>query len=208
MSGTQGRVLSPKVQDPKNTTNDQPKDIVCKHYIKGACFHGFSGSKPHGDKQKCSFAHPKVCHKLFKFGLDKERGCSGKSSGCNDFHPKLCKDHIKGECTGGECRQGFHLRSILKIHKKKSDESKPKEDSDKIVGEESSPKQSVSEDKKGSEKDSFLESMMRSLKELQDQLKEQQKLQLEQQKVLTNLVEDQRQMKDLTPPPWLLNWRR
>ena len=131
----------------------------------------------------------------------------GNSQAVAEFHPKLCKDHIKGQCTGGECKQGFHLRSILKIHKKKS-ETKPKDDSEKIVRQESSPNQSTRGEKKGSEKDSFLESMMKSLKDLQDQLKEQQKLQSEQQKVLSNLVEDQRQMKDLTPPQWFMNWRR
>ena len=49
MSGIQGKNLEPKNHELKDPPNDPPKDIICKHYSKGSCFHGFSGSKPHGD---------------------------------------------------------------------------------------------------------------------------------------------------------------
>ena len=43
--------------------------------------------------------------KLFKYGLNKERGCHGKKDGCEEFHPSLCRDSLKGSCSGKELQR-------------------------------------------------------------------------------------------------------
>ena len=87
----------------------EPKNELCRHYKNGRCNHGFSGNKPFNNVEKCAYMHPKVCEKLFKFGFHKTKGCKGKASGCNDFHPNICKDLLNGTCSGNECSKGFHF---------------------------------------------------------------------------------------------------
>ena len=41
------------------------------------------------EKNGYRFSHPRVCDKMFKYGFEKERGCSGKN--CPNFHPSVCK---------------------------------------------------------------------------------------------------------------------
>ena len=89
------------------------KDEICKYYRRGICRHGLSGNKEVEGKI-CTRIHPKVCAKFFKHGFHKIRGCNGKASGCQEFHPSICLDLLKGECIGRECTKGFHLYSLRK----------------------------------------------------------------------------------------------
>ena len=100
--------------------------LVCKHYIYGRCRFGFSGQKADDSGNVCRFAHPKVCEKLYKHGINKERGCQGKKSGCQDFHPELCRTSFKGECEK-DCEKGFHLKSIIKMGKALKRKQYPKD---------------------------------------------------------------------------------
>ena len=106
------------VQDPVNTGGGN-SNTLCKHYNKGRCKHGFSGQKrdPESGVERCGWKHPKVCEKLFKYGHDRERGCLGKRVGCTDYHPYICGKSFKEKCDEN-CKDGFHLRSIMRRHKK------------------------------------------------------------------------------------------
>ena len=101
----------------ESRTSKPPNDELCKYFNSGKCCHGFSWRKPHEDKDECPYFHPKICPKLFKFGLDRSKGCQGLKAGCNEYHPHLCKNHIKGQCEGNNCSEGFHLRSITNRNK-------------------------------------------------------------------------------------------
>ena len=46
-----------------------------------------------------------------------------KKSGCNDFHPFICGDLLKGECIDPECKKGFHLKSLKRRAKRPPDGS-------------------------------------------------------------------------------------
>ena len=66
---------------------------------------------------------------MFKHGTNKERGCTGKKSGCKEFNPSLCKDSFSGSCEK-DCTKGFHLRSIQKAANRRNSgerEDAPKE---------------------------------------------------------------------------------
>ena len=105
---------------PKAPEDTPPsKKGICKHYRKGCCRHGFSGRKKVEDTLQCEWEHPKICPKLFKHGFHPERGCKGKKAGCEDFHPFICGELLKGECKEANCQRGFHLRSLVKKPKKR-----------------------------------------------------------------------------------------
>ena len=85
-----GKLEGPKVQHPSTSKE------ICKFLKRGICKHRFSGTKAHDGKAACGWYHPKICTKLFKFGLYHEKGCRGAKDGRSDFHPKLCNEAIKG----------------------------------------------------------------------------------------------------------------
>ena len=78
-----------------------------------------SGRKKVEDTLQCEWEHPKICPKLFKHGFHPERGCKGKKAGCEDFHPVICGELLKGECQEINCQRGFHLRSLVRKPKKR-----------------------------------------------------------------------------------------
>ena len=48
--------------------------------------------------------------------------CKGKSTGCQEFHPSVCIDLLKGECIGKDCTKGFHLFSLRKRAKQQRED--------------------------------------------------------------------------------------
>ena len=158
---------------------------------------------------------------MFKFGLDVTKGCKGKGSGCKEFHPALCSNHIKGSCDGKDCRNGFHLRSILRMHKRKNEDERKRDEQNRsdISGQNNSASSTHLTNNVAAPntaqitapihtpappapqaRDPFLESILNSIKEIQ-------KDQKDQQAVLISLLEDQKRQKDLSPPEWLQRWR-
>ena len=214
-----------KLQNKSQKKNSNPKETLCKYYNFGNCKHGFSGTKEHDGKSACGWNHPKICSKMFKFGLDVTKGCKGKGSGCKEFHPALCSNHIKGSCDGKDCRNGFHLRSILRMHKRKNEEERKSDEQNRSATSEQNSSTTLAPRTNtvtaptaapitalvtapshtpappaSQARDPFLESILNSIKEIQ-------KDQKDQQAVLISLLEDQKRQKDQSPPEWLQRWR-
>ena len=58
--------------NPQKKTPQNKAETICKHYCKGKCRRGFSRDKAFEGVDRCKWLHPKICSKLFKYGLDKE----------------------------------------------------------------------------------------------------------------------------------------
>ena len=123
---------------------------------------------------------------MFKFGHDKTKGCNGKN--CNEFHPNLCKKSLKGDCDGRDCKDGFHLRSVINLHKK----NKKEKVIDDNKAEEVKEKNKESNEKDKEAQNTFLE-------KLTSQLAEMQKTQILQQEKIEKLMKNQ----ESSPPEWL-----
>ena len=170
--------------------------------------HGFSGNKPHENKEKCGWLHPKVCQKLFRYGFS-ERGCKGKAQGCTEFHPKICKDLLDGVCEGKDCKKGFHLRSIKGRNKDKNEKvddkylnravviAKKLEEEDKKEKVEVPKPVTVSESSSNTtDQAPFLE-IMKMMKDLQA-------TQIKQEERLEKLLREKEEAQAEKPPAWFL----
>ena len=119
---------------------------------------------------------------MFKHGFDKKSGCQGRSSGCTNFHPKICEEQRKGNCSGRDCNKGFHLRSIARKSKKPATLEN---------GQTSGSQQFTSEVRSG---DDFLSRMEKKMEDIMT-------VQKEQARMIQNLLQkDQNQI-----PEWLNN---
>ena len=99
-------------QQAKKLEATKQKEETCTHFKAGKCRHGFGGDKPHGETQKCRFAHPKVCRKYLNNGTH-SGGCS-KGENCELLHLKICHFSLKDrKCPnykpGQRCELGYHL---------------------------------------------------------------------------------------------------
>lgn len=72
---------------------------LCRHYKRGQCRHGASGTSG----GKCNFSHPKVCNKYVNFGKFSDKGCNDPN--CSKWHPKICFAGVNtGNCSRAKCR--------------------------------------------------------------------------------------------------------
>ena len=125
------------------------------------------------------WTHPRICEKLFYNGHDPEKGCKGKSMGCENFHPNLCKKHIKGLCDGKNCQNGFHLRSINKNLKVKNDGKREEEIPSSKESSQKTEKpeiKNISSTEKSNADSDFLEEIKLTMKKLHDAQQEQGKI--------------------------------
>ena len=107
----------------------------------------------------------------FIFGLHREKGCQGKKSSCQEFHPVLCRDLVKDGCSNTNCDKGFHLRCMMKRKKSSPDDEPNKTDSvenkkKKLEAELKaleSDKNSEPSKVKSNAKDDFLDAILKSL---------------------------------------------
>ena len=134
---------------------------------------------------------------MFKHGFDKKSGCQGRSSGCTNFHPKICEEQKKGNCSGRECNKGFHLRSIARKFKKPATlENGQTSGSQQFTsevrsGEELNQEPTVVKDRN---QDDFLSRMEKKMEDIMT-------VQKEQARMIQNLLQkDQNQI-----PEWLNN---
>ena len=99
-----------KERQAERKINDK-KNVVCPHMKKGRCFHSMTGRGKYLDVDSCHFLHPRVCQRLLDHGDRGHLGCKAKTSGCRNFHPKMCQASLSGKCQVKDCKHGYHVKS-------------------------------------------------------------------------------------------------
>ena len=130
-----------KKEDPKEKTSKDK--VICMHYAKGNCRHGFLGKKPVNGVSKCPYYHPKACSNFMENGRSKG-GCKGK---CSEYHPRMCPQSMnKGECdkinSGHRCEEGYHRKGTKNVTNKKD---RPKERSEQSGSKDNKEKSNITE---------------------------------------------------------------
>ena len=103
-------------EEKKKEQEEEQKKVDCKHFLRNACRHGFSGNTPKNGIQKCRFNHPEVCRRFLNNGSGPGGCLNGEN--CSKIHPKMCGHSLNDKrCPfmgpGKSCRGGYHLRGTV-----------------------------------------------------------------------------------------------
>ena len=101
-----------KEEEKKEEVKKTKKETNCKFFQQNRCKFGASG-------KGCNYLHQKICQRFIKNGSDGRLGCSG----CDKFHPKLCRNSKSTKkCFTQNCRF-VHLKGT-KRHPERAETSK------------------------------------------------------------------------------------
>ena len=96
---------------------DKRKLVVCKFYLRNECRFGAAG-------RNCRNAHPKICSKFMKQGLDERVGCR-LGWKCVDYHPLVCRDSLhKRVCERRFCKYP-HIKETKITRRSESNNPRP-----------------------------------------------------------------------------------
>ena len=75
-----------KKEERKGEEKKDRKDIDCRHFLRGACRHGFLVRTPREGVEMCPYRHPMVYKRYMNFGTSR--------AGCTDDECKLVHECV------------------------------------------------------------------------------------------------------------------